>query len=268
MNILSIDVGIKNLALCLVNYIDKTQYTILKWNVLNLCKDELKKCDCGVNASFTYNNKYYCKRHTKLVNKSIIPNELLYSKIKKIKIKELKELLKLNNIIFDESLSKPLLLEFLETYLPENFVIPFNNSIKTNDFSLVQLGINLNELLNIEYNDIHIDKVIIENQISPIATRMTTLQGMISQYFIMRNVHDIEFISASNKLKEFYSNKNSTYTERKKKGIEVCNELLINNSNLNKELDMFISHKKKDDLADCLLQVIWYLKANNNLIYN
>ena len=31
MNILSIDVGIKNLALCLVNYIDKTQYTILKW---------------------------------------------------------------------------------------------------------------------------------------------------------------------------------------------------------------------------------------------
>jgi hypothetical protein len=31
MNILSIDVGIKNLAVGLVNYIDKAQYTILKW---------------------------------------------------------------------------------------------------------------------------------------------------------------------------------------------------------------------------------------------
>ena len=94
MNILSIDVGIKNLVLCLVNYIDKTQYTILKWNVLNLCKDELKKCDCCVNASFTYNNKYYCKRHTKLVNKSIIPNELLYAKIKKKKNKRNKGIIK------------------------------------------------------------------------------------------------------------------------------------------------------------------------------
>ena len=46
--------------------------------------------------------------------------------------------------------------------------------------------------------------VIIENQIGPLAIRMKTIQGMIVQYFIMSNlnVEHIEFISASNKLKD------------------------------------------------------------------
>jgi hypothetical protein len=51
----------------------------------------------------------------------------------------------------------------------------------------------------------------------PIANRMKTLQGMIAQYFIMNNVINIEFISACNKLKDFNTNKNTTYSERKKK---------------------------------------------------
>ena len=48
-----------------------------------------------------------------------------------------------------------------------------------------------------------IDTVIIENQISTLASRMKTLQGMITQYFIMKNIPQIEFISASCKLKLF-----------------------------------------------------------------
>ena len=60
-----------------------------------------------------------------------------------------------------------------------------------------------------------IDIVIIENQISTIASRMKTLQGMIAQYFIMRGTPCIEFISAANKLKMFMTKKKTTYTERK-----------------------------------------------------
>ena len=37
----------------------------------------------------------------------------------------------------------------------------------------------------------------------PIANRMKTIQGMIAQYFIDKNVKLIKFISASNKLKNF-----------------------------------------------------------------
>ena len=39
-----------------------------------------------------------------------------------------------------------------------------------------------------------IDIILLENQISPIANRMKTLQGMIAQYFIINNNHGIHII--------------------------------------------------------------------------
>jgi hypothetical protein len=110
-----------------------------------------------------------------------------------------------------------------------------------------------------------IDVVIIENQLSTLATRMKTLQGMITQYFIMRGVPDIRFISATNKLKLFSkegeSDKGDTndkgadyaYADRKKRSIEITRSLLPTG------LTRFNTHKKKDDLADCFLQGMWWL---------
>ena len=40
---------------------------------------------------------------------------------------------------------------------------------------------------------------------------MKTLQGMIAQYFIMKNKTSIEFVSSTNKLKLFIGNKKTTY---------------------------------------------------------
>jgi hypothetical protein len=118
-----------------------------------------------------------------------------------------------------------------------------------------------------------IDMMIIENQISTLASRMKTLQGMITQYFIMKNVQRIEFISASCKLKLFtdasldLTNTDtvcvdaSTYADRKKSGIAVCRSLgeisRKRNSDYAKWIPVFENHKKKDDLADCFLQGLW-----------
>ncbi len=185
-------------------------------------------------------------------------------KLKKIKINDLKQLLTKHHIEFDTKKSKVLLLEYLHDLLPKKFIMPFSNRVKTTDLSLIEIGINLKKTLDELYGDVYIDTVIIENQISPIANRMKTLQGMIAQYFIMKNTTDIHFISAANKLKEYVSKK-TTYSERKKMGIEICEELLINNEQFGKHLDMFHTHKKKDDLADCFLQGIWYLR--DKIIY-
>ena len=104
-----------------------------------------------------------------------------------------------------------------------------------------------------------IDVVIIENQLSTLATRMKTLQGMITQYFIMRGVPDIRFISATNKLKLFDTKKDGEetgYADRKKRGIEITRALIAAHAPMSVK---FEQHKKKDDLADCFLQGMWWL---------
>ena len=122
------------------------------------------------------------------------------------------------------------------------------------DMNLVVLGRNMNEEFNIIFDKHKIDYVIIENQISPIANRMKTIQGMIAQYFIMKQTETIDFVSSSNKLKGFTQNsKKMTYKERKNAGIEIIRTLAINKTFLSKWIDFFNKHTKKDDLADCFL---------------
>ena len=134
------------------------------------------------------------------------------------------------------------------------------SSIKANSFNLVQYGRNLKKKFNNVLKDIKIDGVIIENQIGPLAMRMKTLQGMIMQHFIEKDIPLVEEVSASNKLKEFLGNKKTTYAERKKESIIITRNILNENNYLNCWLEVFNKHKKKDDLADSFLQGRWYLK--------
>ena len=94
---------------------------------------------------------------------------------------------------------------------------------------------------------------------------MKSLQGMISQYFIMNDITNIEFVSAGNKLKGHESPEGTTtdissYASRKKEGIRITLDLLKENEKHSKWLTHFNAHKKKDDLADAFLQGNWFLK--------
>jgi len=154
------------------------------------------------------------------------------------------------------------------------------NYTYAHDLDLITYGRNLTKHLDVilypcNSNNTPIDMMIIENQISTLASRMKTLQGMITQYFIMKEVPQIEFISASCKLKLFTDSATtqedidgdelivdaSTYADRKKSGIAVCRSLgeisRKYNSDYAKWMTVFETHKKKDDLADCFLQGLW-----------
>jgi len=103
----------------------------------------------------------------------------------------------------------------------------------------------------LDQNKNKIDAVVIENQISPIANRMKTVQGMITQYFLMRGVDKdhIIYFSSVQKLKVapyhfiFHdtSEKNNaddadevddiqTYDDRKKAGVACVRKILAGSS--------------------------------------
>jgi len=154
---------------------------------------------------------------------------------------------------------KPELLAIIETFIQKNvFTLIKHNTNKNSD--LITLGKNLKASFNTIFKEHHIDLVLIENQISPLANKMKTLQGMIAQYFIMNDVTNIKFVSSINKLKYFEQSENkTTYSERKKISIQKCSEMIKNNPNIVEDKEIFEKSKKKDDLADSFLQGLVYL---------
>ena len=200
----------------------------------------------------------------------IIPNsELKTSFINKQKINSLFDLANKHKIIYQKPIKKNDLISLINDYIYNTCFDSIENT-NASKIDLVTIGRNI----QIKFDEIlgehieTIDKVIIENQISPIANRMKTIQGMIAQYFIMKNNNiSIEFVSSINKLKDDTSLKKSSssddkikYSERKKRGIQKCLEIINNEHNYKSWEDFFGNHSKKDDLADSFLQGIWYIK--------
>ncbi len=267
-NILSIDVGMKNLAICLFNITDDMDYKIECWDVLNLCRNVEYYCgeknnknnkNCINKAKFFKNDKYYCKLHAKKKEYKIPTAELNIKKLKKLKFINLKEIANKHVFKFEKKCKKDDLLNIILKKLDDEYLDNIT-LIKATDFNLVQYGRNLKIEFNKLFKDKQIDGVIVENQIGPLAMRMKTLQGMIMQHFIEKDIPLVEEVSASNKLKEFLGNKKTTYAERKKASIKFTQEILLTNCHLNNWMEHFLKHKKKDDLADSFLQGRWYLK--------
>ena len=267
MKVLSIDIGIKNLAFILINHDENScDFEILKWDVINLCNcvPTCSNIKCNVKAKFYKNNAFFCKKHAKNEDYKI-PN-INIKTLAKQSIKALNVIIEENNITIEKKSNKQDIIKAIEEHVENNC---FNNveTINANNVNLIDLGINLkyecNKIFDTQTIE-SINMIIIENQISPIANRMKTIQGMVSQYFIDRGNYNIEFISAANKLKLFIQNKKTTYNERKKLSINYTNELL-NKKNKTKDIEFFSKHSKKDDLADCYLQAIYYLHNYNKL---
>ena len=171
-------------------------------------------------------------------------------------------------------------------------VIPSSGTCAADSVSLISVGYNLMQKFDkLFYSETPQgqyyympNRVVIENQISPIATRMKTVQGMVTQYFLMRGVSktSISYISATNKLKAWSAiNADAeidTYDDRKKTGIACVRKMLSSSSSSSSSSPtlleslspptgmtdaviehwrmVFESHKKKDDMADSLLQGI------------
>ena len=124
---------------------------------------------------------------------------------------------------------------------------------KSSSVNLIDIGKTMCESFHCIFSQYSIDRVIIENQIGQNAIRMKTLQGMITMYFIQQGIKEIYHWNACHKLKDYDIPKKTTYSQRKKLSIQITHDLI--EKEYGDWLEFFLSHKKKDDLADCFLQL-------------
>ncbi len=298
MRMLSIDVGMKNLAYCLFEYDPlklvageiKTpehmihQLSIVAWDTVNLCDaaDAINapvvagpmcsSAGCKFTAKFMHSSPelvtHYCTRHANASGYKM-PLLIPVKSIKKMGLEELKAFsAEYLSIPIPEKCnkSKVKLLQHITTALQAEFLVAVDTKkkvVSAASLDLITIGRNMHQRFDATpHLASGIDVVIIENQLSTLATRMKTLQGMITQYFIMRGVPDIRFISATNKLKPFSTGEDKDegcYADRKKRSIEITRSLIASAAHMPLMAMKFDKHKKKDDLADCFLQGMWWL---------
>jgi len=317
--ILSIDVGIKNLSFCLfeintnINTILEKDITVLKWDNIDLTKEDdigtkciyiddpnIKKTKtkskaikqtileqslepCGKPAKFIKDNNCYCLKHSKLTNYIQPSSDFKPSFLNKQTLQKLIDIANKYKIINTlevpdyKSYKKVQIVNLIKEFSEQKCLSEIKKS-NASKIDLVTIGRNIQHRFDDILCDylLTIDTIIIENQIGPIANKMKTIQGMLSQYFIMKNNNiSIDFISASNKLKDFIALEKEKekdkekdkmdYKERKKMGIQICSNFVSNDARFSSWNTFFSKHQKKDDLSDCFLQGMWYIKHNKNV---
>jgi hypothetical protein len=275
MILLSFDVGIKNLAYCLLSITEtensKHFIEIVKWNILDLSCDHIEKAKTEETLEKILKQCSKCKKSATYCTHS---NTMLPEDVTRFCKKHAEEA---------QLPMHPKLLKSNSKNGQMPYIVPLsviNKKVSCNKINIVDLGKNIKCHLDVIFAE-HMDKIdaiLIENQIGNLAGRMNVLQGMISQYFIMRNITNIEFISATNKLKLFKSiinkklnacgeggnldnvlkSEKKLYKMRKDAGKMVCRSLLSFYPKLNDWMVTYDKHKKNDDLADCFLQGYYY----------
>lgn len=238
---------------------------------------------------------YFCKKHAenhphlKLPDKSLLPTK---TEIVKMSIEDLRNLIQQienqnpNQIQTQnqnpEIKTKKACIEKIEQLKATHFfqLIPQTKKQNASHTSMLVLCQSLynkfNQLATQFENATH---VVIENQLGSNATRMMILQGMITMYFTAHLSNPIiAYVSSSHKLKyavsiiphthqETQTQKHkTTYKEHKQNAVLYCEQILeMHNQS---QTQMFkdlkknkADEKKRDDLADCFLQGLWYLST-------
>jgi hypothetical protein len=284
MIILSMDVGILNLAYCLGNYEDG-KFEIMEWDIINLIKEEIDsqhKCShiskmkpynkCSNIAKFMIKNEteFFCKNHLKNYKKYIPPN------IIKIEDKSVCQKLEcnkngkyqVNGILMCSSCKKQ-----IETNFKNNYTLKKIKTIQCKTFPLEKIADKIIKILDKDYSHfLNTDVILIENQPAFKNPKMKTLSNYLAMYFRIRGIHDKEdnqlkniiYYRATRKLEYNKNNTRAnkkTYKDRKKTAIENVNYYLYENHDLN-NYEFFNNNKKKDDLADALLQILSYINKS------
>lgn len=264
--ILSFDVGIKNLAYCILEKIQDDEFMILDWGTINLVSD-------------TYNCQYQV-RGGKFCSAKAVYN--ICSKSKKLgyqgpntcKAHCDKLMPQLVSICHDTECcmcTKPATITMTggmyswcdkhkkqaEQYISK---ITVKKIGKASQQPPQDLNVKLIKSFETRRNFLDVDEVLIENQPSLKNPVMKSIAAYIHCWFVDHGVlnsesriNKVSYISPSNKLKKL-NKVTMTYKDTKNMGIECCRKLISE-----KDLSTLEQYKKKDDMCDAFLQAFQYI---------
>jgi len=295
--ICSWDVGIKNLAYCILNKIDD-EIKIEHWDIINLLEDNYKYCQsqlkrknkiCGKRANVygTLNDKrvYYCGTHKKRYQplKDNWEQDLMKPYDEKKNIRRCEIMLPKKGEICNKKASfikdnvcycRQHRNRQINCIKRDKALKKIKNKTCSSELTLNLATSMLNKLDKIP-ELLQVDEVLIENQPTLKNPKMKTVSTFLYFYFVARGLEDkidnstinnVRFFSPSNKLRVnedqtmevLRKTKNSTETYKMTKKLGIkYTKILLKDDE--EMLRKLDSYKKKDDLCDAYLQGYYYL---------
>jgi len=252
MKVISFDVGLRNLAYCVLEGTDRNDVRIVDWNIIDVLGEQAgvgapkcHKCATAARYEHASNGLFSCAKHVPRKKKTPTKTE-----INKMTPNQINEQLAAEGLT-TEATKKADLVKLLYNHYKQNTWKKCVSSATQG--SCLDLAPAIIKSLDARSAWKGADLVCIENQMD---RRMFGVQAMIQMYFCCRGFRSVG-VSATHKLSNIVTVEDSTgsYKGRKATGIAHARELVpqVNQAH-------FLSHPKKDDLADSFLQGLWVLE--------
>ena len=224
MKILSFDVGIKNLAFCLI---DDKDYLIEDWGILNISIDPLcEHCNAKTGVQCDKSAKYVCD-NTRLCSS--------HKKLKSYKDLKMKSVPKNKNPVLNLGKNMVSILNEKNNFLEVDCVLIENQpALKNPTMKTVQMILYTYFLVKgVTCIDSPLDDIVMINA----RNKLKAYKGPPVECEIKDKYKKTKFL-----------------------GVEYCKKMITENTKIDQKYrDQFYESKKRDDLSDAYLQGIYWL---------
>ena len=260
MKLLSVDIGLRNLAMCILDC-GQSDIQIVRWDVVDLLPPAACHKCTSARAVYALGDMLYCRKCANDDPSVVLPTPALLDACKP---PYNWELMYKRGLVFRDckqsaaSVKRATATRLLKVYKHRPAAsVPLQEVASALDSKFE------------EFSRGHkFDLVAIENQIGPQAIRMKAVQAMLTQLIVSggwtRGWDRIVYVSAKDKLKECAGTKGKDYEGRKKLAVNICIALLENSPAVAHWFQAFNAHPKKDDLADAYLQGVVVAKSKGH----